>query len=170
MNYLIGTKIKLVKFTDRYITAEYLGWLNDHQVTRFLCTGRLPTDKSMIFAPKDNENFMFAIITTDDAMKYIGTCSLHKIDWISRKAEIGYMLGEKNYWGKGIATELIGLLTDYGLNRLGLNKITAGVVEGNIGSIKALKNNEYLEYGINPQDYYLEGKFLDTHLFYKLRA
>ena len=167
--YLLGSNLKLYKFTERYITPEYIGWLNDSETNRFLDVGRIPVVREEVFAPKDDKNLMFAVME-EGSSNYIGTCSLHKIDWISRKAQIGYMMGSKKHWGKGLATELIGLLTDYGFNRLGLNKITAGVVDGNVGSVKVLEKNGYTKYGTNPQDYYLEGEYLDTHLFYKLRG
>lgn len=170
MNYLVGKKIRLVKFTDRYITAEYIGWLNNHNITRYLCTGRMPVSKESLFAPTDNKNLMFAVLYTEgDSNKYIGTCSLHSIDWISRKGECGYMIGDSDFWGKGIATEIVGLLSDYAFNRLGLGKVTAGAVDGNTGSCKALEKNGFTKLCENPRDYYLEGKFLSTHMYYKLK-
>jgi RimJ/RimL family protein N-acetyltransferase len=170
MKYLTSDRISLFKFTDRYITSEYLGWLNNHEVSRYLYTGRLPVVKEEVSVPGGEKNLLFAIMYKDNQTpKYIGTISLHSIDWISRKGEVGYMIGDKNYWGKGVATEIIGMISDYAFDRLGLNKLTAGAVEGNIGSIKALEKNGFEQYGINPYDYYLCGEFLGTHLFYKMR-
>lgn len=173
MSFLVGKSIRLVKFTDRHITPEYLGWLNNHEVNRYLCTGRLPVTKDSVFAPKNDKDLLFAIMAEPppeytQILNYIGTASLHKIDWIDRKGEIGYMIGNQDYWGQGVATELIGLLTSYGFNRLNLNKITAGVVDGNVGSAKALEKNGFKKYCTDPQDYFLEGQYLDTHRFYKL--
>lgn len=171
-DYLVGENIKLVKFTEKHITVGYLGWLNNHKVNRYLCTGRLPVTADDVFAPKNDKDLLFAILAkTDDSLNvdYIGTASLHKINWIDRKGEIGYMIGDQDYWGKGVASEIIGLLINYGFNRLNLNKITAGVVDGNIGSAKALEKNGFNRYCVEPQDYYLEGKYWDTHRFYKIR-
>lgn len=169
--YLKSKRVSLHKFTNKYITAEYLGWLNDHQVTRYLCTGRLPVTKDDVFIPNNDTDLWFAVVFDENGVfKYIGTISLHDIDWVARKGEVGYMIGDKNYWKKGVATEIIGLISDYAFDRLGLNKLTAGVVEGNTGSMKALEKNGFEKYGTNPQDYYLCGKYLGTHLFYKLRA
>lgn len=181
MSYLVGEKIKLVKFTDRFITAEYIGWLNDHNINRYLCTGRLPVIKKDMYAPTDDANLMFAIIANvfkdengmyvndTDFVHYIGTLSLHDISWIDRKGEVGYMIGSEDHWGLGIATEAVGLITDYAFNRLNLNKVSAGVVEGNIASAKALEKNGFKQLCVVPQHYYLEGKFLDQLEFYKLQ-
>lgn len=175
--YLIGERIKLVKFTERYITASYLSWLNDHRVNRYLFVGRFPITKEEIVVPSDNTNLRFAMLSRleadgslgDDYLNYIGTLSLHNIDWITRRGEIGYMIGESSCWGRGISTEAVSLITDYGFNRLNLNKITAGVTAGNEGSVKVLLKNGYKQYATEPQEYYLEGKYLDVERFYKLQ-
>jgi len=170
--FLKDEKIKLIRFSEKFITAEYVSWLNDHSVTQYLCTGRLPVSEDDVKILKDSRtNVRFAIVYTEKgSFEYVGTISLNNIDWVSRKGDIGYMLGKSSFWGRGIASRAIGLVSDYAFNRLGLNKVTAGVVEGNIGSAKALEKNGFKQYGTNPQDYYLNGELLGTHLFYKLRA
>jgi len=166
MKYLVGQKIKLEKFCDKHITDEYISWLNDSEVNRYLCVGRIPVSKSDVSVPSGDKDIRFAIIAK--RKKYIGTISLHKIDWIDRRGEIGYIIGDKSFWGKGVASEAISLVTAYGINRLGLNKIVAGVIEGNTGSMKVLEKNGYKEHAIEYQEYWLEGKFLDLHKFYIL--
>ena len=46
----------------------------------------------------------FAIKTTD---KHIGNIKLGPINWIHRYGDISLLIGDKDYWGKGIATEAI---------------------------------------------------------------
>ena len=181
MSYLKGKTIQLVKFTDKFITANYVSWLNDFDVNKYLCTGRILVDKKDMYAPNDDKNLMFAIMSNvgidsgdqpvedKDYVHYIGTLSLHDISWVDRKGEIGYMIGSRNHWGMGVATEAVGLITDYAFNRLNLNKVAAGVVDGNVGSVRALEKNGFEQYGVKPQDYFLEGKFLDAIVFYKLQ-
>ena len=104
-----------------------------------------------------------------DYNHYIGTCSLHDIDWIIRRGEIGYMIGEKTHWGAGIATEIVNLMTEYAFDRLNLNKLTAGVVEGNEGSMKVLEKNGFKQFAINEQDYFIEGRYLNYHCFHNFQ-
>lgn len=181
MTYLIGEKIKLVKFTDRFITAKYIEWLNNHDVNRYLFTGRIPITKEEIRNRNDNNNIMFAIMSNlssagdrltknDLYSEFIGTISLHCIDWIIRKGEIGYMIGEQTHWGAGIATEAVGLVSDYALNRLNLHKVEAGVVDGNVGSVRVLEKSGFEKYATIPDDYWIEGKYYDAHRFYKLQG
>jgi RimJ/RimL family protein N-acetyltransferase len=163
---LLGGKIQLVKFTDEFITEEYISWLNDPKINKYLYVGRMPVNK--IINPNSDTYFLFAIIENENK-KHIGNVSFNKIDWIDRKAEIGYIIGDKNFWGKGIATEVVELITHWGFNRLNMHKIEAGVVDGNTGSIKALEKNGFKQYGIIPEDYFINGKYYNTVRFYKLQ-
>src|SRR5574339_114907 len=107
--FLVGPKVKLVKFSEQHITNQYLGWLNDSEINRYLNTGRFPVNRQDIFVPSGEKNFLFAMMSSigsssadnlwqdNDYNHYIGTCSLHDVDWIARRGEIGYMLGEKTH-------------------------------------------------------------------------
>ena len=161
VSYLESDRIKLIRFNDRYKTAEYKEWFNDHETTRFLNSGRMPIDPDYF---QDDKNIMWAI-TIKEPFRFIGTITLHDIDWISRHGTTGYLIGDKEYWGKGIATEVIGLVVDYAFGRIGLRQIFAGVVDGNIGSSKALEKNGFTNYAKQPENYYLEGQYLDTLLY-----
>lgn len=180
MNFLNSKNIKLVKFTDEFVTPEYIGWLNNYDINKYLCTGRLPISKDDITNRNDHSNIMFAILSNmarvnenivecDDYSEYIGTISVNKIDWISRHAEVGYCIGSKRHWGMGLATQSVSLISDYCLKRINLYKIEAGVVDGNVGSIKALEKNGFKQYGTIPQEHMIDGKYYDVHRFYKLQ-
>lgn len=180
MNYLIGDTVRLFKFTDRYITPHYISWLNNPKINRYMYTGRLPVSDQDMNDPNDHNNFLFAVmsnlIVEPKPVKvgtgydyYIGTISLNSIDWINRNGEIGYMIGDSRYWGLGIATEAVGLVSDWAINRLNLHKIESGVVAGHTPSIRVLEKNGFVHYGTIPEDYFLEGKYHSTKRFFKLQ-
>jgi len=180
MTFLTGNRIKLVKFTNRFVVAKYIDWLNDQEVNKYLFAGRMPISKDEVGNRNDSHNIMFAIMSNvhydngklyedDNFSEFIGTISINTVDWINRKGEIGYMIGERTHWGLGIATEAVNLVSDYALHRLNLHKVEAGVVAGNIGSIRVLEKNGFKECGVIPQDYWADGKYNDTHRFYKLQ-
>lgn len=64
-----------------------------------------------------------------------------------------YKLGEvwykihPNYWNKGIATEVLVKMIEYGFNELHLHRIQAGCAVDNIGSIKVLEKAGMLKEG-----------------------
>lgn len=61
-----------------------------------------------------------------------------KDDVYEGTAELGYWLGEA-YWGKGMATQAVGLMTAYGFEELKLRRIFALVTAFNRPSMRALE-------------------------------
>jgi ribosomal-protein-alanine N-acetyltransferase len=71
----------------------------------------------------------------------VGAISLKNIDLVNKKANLGYWIGEQ-YWGRGIATECVGLIIDYAFSdELGLKEVSAYVFPENKASIHVLKKN-----------------------------
>lgn len=62
-------------------------------------------------------------------------------------AELGYWIGEP-YWGLGIATRAVELITSYGFNKLGLIRIYSGVFEFNAASQRVLEKSGFKLEGI----------------------
>src|ERR687898_2269098 len=71
-----------------------------------------------------------------------GTIGIKDIDYINKKANIGYWIG-KQYQGKGIATECINLVVNYAFNILELEEISAYVFPDNNSSIRVLEKNGF---------------------------
>ncbi|MCX7950339.1 MAG: GNAT family N-acetyltransferase, partial [Clostridiales bacterium] len=75
-------------------------------------------------------------IVLKDEDKLIGNVGLHNINWISRIAEIGILIGDKNYWGQGYAKEAMKLVLDYAFNMLNLHMVYLKVYGYNVSAIK----------------------------------
>ena len=88
-------------------------------------------------------------------------------DVYKKSAEIGYWIGEP-FWGNGIATKAVELITEYGFNKLALNRVYAGVFEYNITSMKVLEKNGYKKEGIFKNAILKNDKVYDEHRFFKL--
>ncbi len=56
----------------------------------------------------------------------------------SEIVEIIYTL-KKEYWGRGLASEVAGAMIDYGLNKLDLKRIMATIDPDNLGSIRIVE-------------------------------
>lgn len=70
--------------------------------------------------------------------KQIGNIKLNIQSQRYKRADVGYFIGNKDFWGKGLATEAVKLIVNFGFEKLDLNKIVAGAFEQNLGSIKVL--------------------------------
>jgi RimJ/RimL family protein N-acetyltransferase len=79
--------------------------------------------------------------------EFAGALSFHTLDLDEEKAEIGYWLTAAMR-GKGIATNAIKLLTEFGFESVGFHRIEALVVESNISSLKVLTKAGYLQEGV----------------------
>lgn len=88
-------------------------------------------------------------------------------DVYRKSAEIGYWIGEP-FWGNGIATKAVELITQYGFDVLDLNRIYTGVFEHNTASMKVLKKNGYEKEGIFKNAIIKNDQVFDEHRFYKL--
>ena len=96
----------------------------------------------------------------------VGGIGLRKIE--GHKAEIGYWLAEK-YWGQGIMTKAVKLVTEFGFKKLKLKRIYAYVFSWNKASMKVLEKAGYKLEGILRKDVKKNNKFIDTFLFAKVR-
>jgi len=83
---------------------------------------------------KNSERKMFIIESKNGVP--IGICGLINLDYEQKKGEVAIILGEKKFHGKRIGTEILRLLLEYGFKKLKLHRISAGIFEYNIISIK----------------------------------
>ncbi len=95
--------------------------------------------------------------------EFAGMIGLHPQPDVYRKSvEIGYWLGEP-FWGKGIATDAVKLIVDYGFNNLDINRIWAGVFAYNDGSKRVLEKNGFELEAVLKKAVYKNEKYWDEH-------
>lgn len=112
---------------------------------------------------KNNENLLFAIEINKEA---VGSVGLHKIK--NRKAEAGYWLAEE-YWGQGVMSEALKIITKYGFSKLKLVRIFAHVYCFNPASKRVLEKAGYKVEGLLRKDAYKNGKNIDHWLLAKVK-
>ena len=77
---------------------------------------------------------------------------------------MGIFIGEKEGRDRGIGTEAINLILEYGFNYLNLNSIKLDVMEFNSRAIACYKKCGFKEMGRRRQCNYINGKYYDTIL------
>lgn len=92
-----------------------------------------------------------------------------KDDIYRYNAEIGYWLSE-DYWGRGIMTEAVPIMTDYVFKNFRVNRLFACVLEGNTGSMRVLEAAGYQREAILRKAAVKNDQHLDEHIFGLLRA
>ena len=81
-------------------------------------------------------------ITLKNIPKMIGTIGLRNFSHNNKTAEVGYDL-DPQYHGKGIMSETLKAIIDFGFNNLSLNKIEAFTHNENANSVKLLVKNGF---------------------------
>lgn len=89
----------------------------------------------------------------------IGSCGFNNWDQENQRAEIGYELGQR-YWGKGLMTEALTALIQYGYQHMNLHRIQALVEPQNIPSRRVLERLGFAEEGLLRQ----YERIQDTHV------
>ena len=85
-----------------------------------------------------------------------------------RSAEIGYWLGEP-FWGRGIATEALGAMTEYAFAHFDICRLEAGVFEWNPASARVLEKNGYVLEGRARLGVVKDGRLGDRLLYALVR-
>ena len=162
--FLEGEKVFLRPVENSDANQEYLNWVNNQEITSGLVTGYFPQNLDRLnsyLEDTTSRQVVFLAICDKTTNKHIGNIKLDSIDWVARTAEIGILLGNKNYWGKGIGTEAFQLLTDYGFNGLNLNKIWLTVFSNNKGALKLYQKLGFAEEGVLKKHVFKHGQYLD---------
>lgn len=147
-----------------HLSKEYLSWLNDEEVNRYLDSGGDYTIEKLENFLKDAErkNILFWAIHLKENQKHIGNI---KIDPINNKhgwGEYGILMGDKTEWGKGYAKESSKAIIDYCFNVLNLRKITLGVVEEYTKALKLYYNLGFILEGRFIKQGFYNGHYCDT--------
>ena len=119
-------------------------WRNDSDIWKL--TGNVP---DITVTPEIELNWIENVLsestskrfamTVDDV--YVGNIQLTSITEFD--AEYHIFIGNKSYWGKGVATKATNLLIDYAFKKIKLNTIYLFVKIKNVAAIKAYKKNGF---------------------------
>jgi ribosomal-protein-alanine N-acetyltransferase len=151
------------------VNDDYVRWMNDGEVNRFMETRFRPQTRKDIEAyvssmtQKPNVHF-FAMILRETS-RHIGNIKLEVTSPIHRRGEISLFIGEKEHWGKGFASEAIRLVRDFGIQELGLHKLTAGCYSNNQGSARAFEKSGFTREAILRMEYWCEGEWVDRYCY-----
>jgi [ribosomal protein S5]-alanine N-acetyltransferase len=107
-------------------------------------------------------------ITLKGSPKMIGIIGHYKIQPENYRSEIGYMILPQ-YHGKGITTEAVKIVVQYGFDNLQLHSIEAIIDPENTASEKVLQKNGFVKEAHILENEFYEGKFLDTVIYSLLK-
>lgn len=116
--------------------GNYPAWLNDKEVCRYNSHGDTLYTKEMaisyIQSVENSPTCKVFAICDRASDKHIGNIALQAISMQNKSAEFAILLGDKEFWGKGLSKEAGKLLLQYGFDTLKLHRIYCGTSEANI--------------------------------------
>jgi RimJ/RimL family protein N-acetyltransferase len=86
-------------------------------------------DYSSIIHFKDHHRYPLAIETLEG--KHIGNCTCYDIDERRGEAQIGIMIGDKNYWDKGYGSDAINTLVEHVYQTSSLSRLYLKTLDWN---------------------------------------
>ncbi|WP_158211748.1 GNAT family N-acetyltransferase [Alkalihalobacterium alkalinitrilicum] len=164
--FITGKKVGLRELNVNDANEKYISWMNDREVTKFLDTGNFPTSQDdltryITTINKGTDIFLGIFDRLSQQEEHIGNIKLSNINWIHRTAELGIMIGDKSYWGKGYGSEATSLLVDFGFRTLNIRKIYLGVFANHKSAIKAYEKVGFNIDGNMKKHLYLDGNYVD---------
>ena len=163
--FIEGDKIYLREVRLSDVNERYYFWMNDPDVVDFLEVRFFPNSEehiaSYVKTMGEDPDSLFMAIILKERDEHLGNIKIGPINWIHRFADLSLFIGEKKYWGKGLASEAIRLAVDHAFNTLNLHKVTAGVYAENIGSLRAFKKAKFLKEGLRKCHRFYRGRYVD---------
>lgn len=139
-------------------------WLNDDEIIKYSLSKfkKINTQQeikkwySELLEEKNVFQLGIHLKKNQQLIGYVGIC---KISNTNRSGEYFIFIGEKEFWGKGIATEVTKKIIKIAYTKLKLNRIMLTVFEPNISGIKAYRKAGFKEEGILRQASFKDNKY-----------
>ena len=116
-----------------------------------------------------NRSFILFLLEDKASGKIIGRCGLHNWNKDHWRAEIGYSMEDESFKQRGLMSEAVEAVIDYGFKQMDLNRIEALVADYNTASLRLLEKNGFIREGVMRNHYYVNGVFEDSIVFSLLR-
>jgi len=160
-----GDKVRLVPLDRDKHLGNALKWFNDPEVTEWLETGDWPMTRGAeeeFFSAAERvgkDSVQFAVESLQG--EHVGFSGLRSIDWQSRVAVSGSVIGRKDLWSKGLGGDAVRVRNRYAFEVLGLRLLIATVIADNSPSLAMLARAGYTEVGRVPERYWKRGAYRD---------
>jgi RimJ/RimL family protein N-acetyltransferase len=116
----------------------------------------------------ENDGYYWTIVWKDTNQP-IGTISLTEVNPYHGIGELGIVIGEREYWGKGIAQESIKLIVSL-MPVLGIRRVSAEFEERNIAMEKVLIKSGFQKEAILNSSRIKDGHPINTIRYFYLKS
>lgn len=141
--FYVGEKVRL-RPSEREDLPLFVEWLSNPEMRPFVTIRYI----SMAMEERwfeglvssvggDSPGRLHFVIETLDDERPIGVVGLENINWRVRECEVGIIIGESEFWGRGYGTDAMRTVLEVGFHWYNLHRIFLYVVEDNARAIKS---------------------------------
>ncbi len=140
-------RFQLKSLTTENVTEQYLSWFSgSEEVVEYIAYAKTNADinklRQYVKEREDREDVLFLGIFTDSG-QHIGNIKYEPINLRDKSATMGILIGEKEWRGKGVASEVVKASSEYLGKTYGVRYIDLGVERSNIPAVSAYKKMQF---------------------------
>lgn len=163
--------MRLEKFDESHLPF-FAALFDDPEIQRFtLLPSNPPPDYAQTWyagyeqGRLDGTRELFAVLEEEGELAGVGMA--FRIDATGSSAELGYLVAPAER-GRGIATETLRLLTEWGFTELGAQRLELRISTANTASKRVAERAGYAREGVLRSLYFKDGLRVDTEVWSRL--
>jgi len=150
------------------VSDDYLRWVNDVEITRFLeikyQTFTKDDLKDFVLSSKADDSKVLWGIFCNETDKHIGnisiTCNLNRGVF-----DGGYFIGDREYWGSSAGLEALMLMMMHGFDNMNMRRIIAGAYSNNMNARFLFHKIGFEKEAKIKESYLCDGKPVDVVIY-----
>ena len=164
-----GNTVHLRVFQKSDISDTYVSWLNDVEVVKYsnqrFLNHTIESCHSYLDSFLDTDNIYMAI--EDKVTKRLCGSITAYIQTNHSTADIGLLIGNKKFWGKGVGFEAWTLMMEFLFKQCSVRKVTGGTLEVNIGMVRIMQKSTMTHEATREDQELLDNKPVNVFYFCK---
>ena len=142
-------------------------WDNDPDIRAlldFIFPNSLSGTVSFIKEMQSSRSGALFIIIDKETDEPIGFSGLFNIDWVTRKAEFGIIIGDKRYWSRGFGGDATTATLSFAFDDLDLHRVYLNTYSYNPRAVRCYEKCGFVHEGIARKARYRHGAYHDVIL------
>ena len=162
----IKTRLREKKLSD--VRNDYR-WQSDRELaeldaapTLIMSFSIYLLDYASVLRQRDHQRYPLSVETLDG--KHIGNCTCYDIDEKKGEAQLGIMIGDRDYWDKGYGADAVNTLVDHIFSEMKIKRLYLKTLDWNYRAQRCFEKAGFTVFGRMTRGGY---EFLRMELFYK---
>lgn len=154
MLQLVTSRFTLRTLTKLDATTRYLKWFDDKMSKQYIAYSSTSVDELANYIESKNASTECLLLGIFHENEHIGNIKYEPISQVKNEATMGILIGEPQWRGRGVASEVITASASYLKNNHSIKTIILGVDSRNHSAIKSyeklgFKTFDVREHGIS---------------------